>query len=206
MSPSRIEDQATCLTLRQYSTGTVFKSLLAHSLYTPSFLGALAKFRKATITFVTSVCLHMLPDLTLNFTCNFFCNDLIFYLTVRVIARCVRQYDKTNTDKTHPSPGSQALLVSPHKSARSDAWLLCILLKRRDSPVRIVTRLRAGQPRNRGSIPDRCKKECSLLQHVQTGYGPPSLLLSGYLELSPRAKTTGALSRLLTSMEPCIQE
>jgi len=121
MSPSRIEDQATCLTLRQYSTGTVFKSLLAHSLYTPSFLGALAKFRKATITFVTSVCLHMLPDLTLNFTCNFFCNDLIFYLTVRVIARCVRQYDKTNTDKTHPSPGSQALLVSPHKSARSDA-------------------------------------------------------------------------------------
>jgi hypothetical protein len=100
MSPSRIEDRATCLTLRQYSTGTVLKSWLAHSLYTPSFLDALAKLRKATITFVTSVRppvrLHMLPDLTLNFKCNFFSNDLIFYLTVRVIARCVRQHDKTN--------------------------------------------------------------------------------------------------------------
>jgi hypothetical protein len=68
-----------------------------------------------------------------------------------------------------------------------------------------VTRLRAGQPRNRGSIPDRCKIEYYLLQHVQTGYGPPSLLLSGYLELSPRAKTTGAFSRLLTSIEPRVQ-
>jgi len=121
MSPSRIEDRATCLTLRHYSTGTVFKSWLAQSLYTPSFLGALAKLRKETITFVMSVRLNMLPDLTLNFTCNFFSNYLIFYLTVRVTVRCVRQHDKTNTDKTHPSAGSQAPPASPHKSARSDA-------------------------------------------------------------------------------------
>jgi hypothetical protein len=50
----------------------------------------------------------------------------------------------------------------------------------RETVIGIVTRLRAGQPRDRGSILCRDKMSFSSPKHPERLCGPPSLLLTAY--------------------------
>jgi len=59
--------------------------------------------------------------------------------------------------------------------------------RKQNSAISRVTRLRAGRPRNRGSIPDRDK--ILFLQSDHGDCGPPSLLLDEYRDIGGKSRS-----------------
>lgn len=71
------------------------------------------------------------------------------------------------------------------------------VLRKIDGVAVVVTRLRTGRPRNRGSIADKGKTLCCFVNRPGWLCGPPSLLFSGHWQiLVPRLRMSGAGSSL----------
>jgi hypothetical protein len=71
-----------------------------------------------------------------------------------------------------------------------------------DNLVDIATRLRAGKPRNRGSVPGRDKR-FSLLTAFTPAWGPISLIPNGYKGLFLGGKAGGVCEAHLPPPSKC---
>ena len=93
--------------------------------------------------------------------------------------------------QTPPKFGSHWPIESKKPWIFKQAQLCRFLIvdRSRDSSVDIATRLRAGRPRNRGSIPGKGKRFTSSPKHPDRLWGPATILVKRYQGLFLRGQS-----------------